>query len=279
VISVPFFLDGTAGALFAVHHRPDDGVPQRGHVLVVPPFNEEMNRCRSMLTLLAHALSDLGMGMLVLDLFGTGDSHGDYVDARWSHWLADLDTGRRWLEAQPGGCRALLGVRLGAILAAQWLSAVNDPRIALALWQPVTDGKTHLTQFMRVRIAAHMDRSDLPKETTTSMRAQLAAGQPVEIAGYELHPELTQAIDGAALGAHALPAGTRLLWLEHVAAAGDEISPASRQLLANWPGPGMDTHVRTFEGPAFWQVHERLVAPQAVERTCAWFQQLSEASR
>jgi exosortase A-associated hydrolase 2 len=275
VISTPLFIDGPNGRLFAVHHQPRDTAALRGHVLVVPPFNEEMNRCRSMLTLQARALAGIGLGLLVLDLTGTGDSHGGHVDARWSRWMADLAAGLRWLDTQPGGCRALLGIRLGALLAAQFAAGVGT--MALALWQPVIDGKSHLTQFFRVRIAAQMDRSDLPKETTASMRAQLAAGHSVEVAGYELHPELAQAIDAASLAAHRPAAGSALLWLENVPEAEATVAPASQQLLARWPGADVAITVGTFTGPAFWQVHERMVAPQAIAHTTAWFRERMEA--
>ena len=72
----PFFLEVSGRRLFAVHHPPVDGRRVLGHVLCVPPFNEEMNRCRSMITLQARALALLGIGTLLLDLHGTGDSAG-----------------------------------------------------------------------------------------------------------------------------------------------------------------------------------------------------------
>src|SRR2546426_10091814 len=86
----PFFLNAPSGRLLAVHHRPAELSSIRGHLLCILPFNEEMNRCRSMITLQAKAFSLLGIGTLVLDLHGTGDSEGNYVDARWEIWLEDI---------------------------------------------------------------------------------------------------------------------------------------------------------------------------------------------
>lgn len=279
MITQPFFLDTPAGALFAVHHAPAPATPVRGHVLCALPFNEEMNRCRSMVTRQASAWAALGFGTLVLDPLGTGDSAGEFVDARWPAWLAGLDAGHRWLADQPGGCRALWGIRLGAILAAEWHARRADADIALLLWQAVADGKTHLTQFFRVRIAAQIDRPDLPKETTASMREQLAAGTPVEVAGYELHPELTQAIDGAQLDRHRLAEGTRVLWLENAPAEKPEPTPGTQALLARWPGAGVHCDVRTFDGPAFWQVHERMLAPEAVACSAEWLRDWADGHR
>lgn len=266
----PFFLESPQGPLFAVLHRPADGRPWHGNVLCCMPFNEEMNRCRTMTTGLAQQLVPAGWGVLVVDLLGTGDSAGEYRDARWERWLENLALARDWLQRRPGGCQALLGIRLGAILAAELHARMADAGVRLMLWQPVVDGKTHLTQFMRVRIAANMDRADLPRETTATMREQWARGEDVEIAGYALHPELAAAIDRAQLAAHALPAGTPLLWLEHAADAESTLSPATQRLLAQWPGAAVSPTVQQFSGPAFWQVHERVEAPQAVEATARW---------
>jgi exosortase A-associated hydrolase 2 len=266
----PFFLDSPQGPLFAVLHRPADGRPWHGNVLCCMPFNEEMNRCRAMATALAQQLAPAGWGVMVIDLLGTGDSAGDYSDARWALWLDNLRLARDWLQQRPGGCQALLGIRLGAVLAAELHAQAGDAGVRLVLWQPVIDGKTHLTQFMRVRIAANMDRADLPRETTSTMRQQWALGELVEIAGYALHPELAQAIDTAQLATHGLPAGARLLWLEHAAEADAPLLPATQRLLEQWPGPDVHRTVQQFGGPAFWQVHERVEAPQAVEATARW---------
>lgn len=278
MISEPFFLDTPVGRLFAVHHRPAETGRTRGHVLCALPFNEEMNRCRSMITLQARALSEIGFGTLVLDLIGTGDSELEFVDARWALWLDNLASGKAWLDAQAGGCRAIWGIRLGALLAANLHASTKDAKLALMLWQPVIDGKSHLTQFFRVRIAANMDRADVQKETTASMRATLAGGKSVEVAGYEIHPAMAAAIDSARLDHHAPPAGSHVLWLENANADQAGLSLASQKLLGSWPGSGVDVDSKVFAGPAFWQVHERVVAPAAISTTTSWLQDWANAA-
>jgi exosortase A-associated hydrolase 2 len=268
----PFFISSAQGALFAVHHRPRLDAAIKGHLLMVPAFNEEMNRCRSMVTQQALAFARQGWGTLVIDLHGTGDSAGEFADARWAIWLDNLQAAWAWLQGQPGSQRVVWGLRLGCILAAQFQARQASAGVGLLLWQPVLDGKTHLTQFMRVKIAAQMDRPDLPKASTADMRAQLAAGATVEIAGYELHPELCAALDGARLADQALPVGTPMLWLENAPADATGPSPATQQLLARWPGPGTSPQLETFTGPAFWQVHERVLAPAAIEASTRWLQ-------
>jgi exosortase A-associated hydrolase 2 len=264
---IPFFLDTPGGRIFAVHHTPEGA---RGHVLCVPSFNEEMNRCRSMVTLQARAFAEAGFGTLVIDPFGTGDSDGDYVDARWDAWLANIGAAFAWLEER-GGCRALLGIRSGVLLAAEWLSTqAPASRPALLAWQPVTDGKQYFTQFLRMRIAANMDRTDLPKESTSLMREQLAQGSPVEVAGYEIHPELASALDARKLADFAPPADTPIMWLEQNTPTSNVPGPASAKALAAWQAKGITADVKGFDGQAFWQLHERALAPEAIAITTAW---------
>lgn len=272
--SLPLFLDTPDGRLFAVHHRPD--APARGQVLCVLPFNEEMNRSRSMVTQMAQGFAELGLGTLVLDLLGTGDSEGDFGDARWDLWQRNLQAGLSWLQAQDGGCRWIWGIRLGALMAAELQAAQGRADLGLLLWQPVLDGKTHLTQFLRVRMASLLDRADQPKETTASMRAQLAAGESVEVAGYLLHPELCAALDAAKLESHRPAAGSRVLWLEQGNGEPPAMALPSQTLLARWPGEAVRCDARLFSGPAFWQLHERTLTPDAIAQTIGWLKEQTD---
>ncbi len=267
----PFYLDSPQGALFCAYHRPAPEAACRGQVLVVAPFNEEMNRCRSMVTLQAQALAAEGVGTLVVDLFGTGDSAGEFRDARWDLWLSNLEQALDWLDRQAGTWRALLGIRLGALAGAEFIArAGRTTGLDLIAWQPVVEGRTHFTQFLRIRLAAQMDRPDLSRESTASLREALASGRNIEVGGYEVSPALAAAIEGAALSRTALPPATSVLWLEQAPPGSDSVPPASRKQIDAWAAAGVRVDARLFEGPAFWQMHERVTAPQAIEKTSAW---------
>ena len=266
------FLDAPSGRVFAVHHGPAVDSPVRGHVLFVPPFNEEMNRSRSMMTLQAKALAQMGYGSLVVDLHGTGDSAGEFSDARWALWQSDILAAHQWLAQQPGGCFALLGIRLGAILAAQVFDRLIPAATALVLWQPVLEGKVHLTQFLRVRMAAQLDRPHLPKETTASMRDQLSKGTSLEVAGYEIHPELARDIDALHMVDHAPASQARVLWMESAGGDGTNLTPSSKKVATAWVDRGVAVDTAVFSGPAFWQVHERVITTSVIALTCAWLE-------
>lgn len=264
----PFFLASLAGRLFAVYHAPKEEVGLRGNILIVPPFNEEMNRCRSMVTLLAQEYSRIGIGTLVLDLYGTGESDGAYGDARWAIWLDNIRQAVDWLQAKPGGCLALHGIRLGVPLALE-ATASNADVPAVIAWQPVVDGKMYFTQFLRIRLAANMDRLDIPKETTGGMRTQLAGGQSVEVAGYEIHPELAAAIEGINLKGFKPARKMDIFWLEK--SVGEELvlPENSSALIEGWRQAGGRVEGQVFDGPAFWALHDRFLAPDLLTKTVA----------
>ena len=267
---LPFFLDGSRGRCFAIYHGPPADVKTRATVLCVPPFNEEMNRCRSMFTLLARSLASCGIGTLVIDLHGTGESEGHHVDARWETWKSDIKQAMDWLDRREGACHALIGVRLGVPLAADVLRQSADQSVALVAWQPVSDGKSYFTQFLRIRIAANMERTDIPKETAADMRKQLASGHPVEVAGYAVHPELAAAIEGCRLSALTPATGGGVGWFERKSGTEEGLAPASQAVVDGWRSEGRRVDVHHFEGPAFWAVHDRAVAPDLIRRTTDW---------
>src|SRR5262245_40307096 len=107
------FLDAPHGRTFCMRH-PAAGARA---ALYIAPFAEEMNRSRRMATLLATALAARGVGFLAPDLYGTGESDGDFADARWDRWLDDVDATID--AARAGGAEriTLVGLRLGALLA------------------------------------------------------------------------------------------------------------------------------------------------------------------
>ena len=95
-----FFLDTPDGPRFCMFHAPVGAC--RGALVYVHPFAEEMNRSRRMAALGARALAAQGIGVLLLDLHGCGDSADDFGDATWDGWLRDIAAARAWLEQRLG---------------------------------------------------------------------------------------------------------------------------------------------------------------------------------
>ncbi len=262
----PFFLDHDGIDLFAIYHPPHPGRAPRGNVLFIPPFAEEMNRTRRMAALQARALADAGAGFLMLDLYGTGDSEGQFGHARWRGWRDDIACAVDWLETRNRGPVALLGARAGALLAAETARVMPERIAQLVLWQPVTAGKSALTQFLRVRVAAAMTAGG-DAETTKSLRERLYGGEAIEVAGYEISPELARAMDTAVLAEPAPPAHLRIDWLEVASEPGDPVTPGARRVIDAWGAEGCDVTAETVAGEPFWSIQETTTAPALIERT------------
>ena len=267
----PFFLEGGPGPLFCLLFAPAPEKTPRGAFLYLPPFAEEANRSRRMAVLQARRLAARDWAVLLLDPFGTGDSAGEFCEARWDLWLADAARAADWLAAcWPDRRTILWGLRLGALLAAD-LAAREAGRFSrLLFWQPVLRGDRFMAQFLRLRTAAAMATGE--KESGEALRARLAAGEILEVAGYELAPDLVAAIEELRLeGLLPRLGGCTIDWLE-LAAAGSEptLAPASRRLLdAQRAGGSPRLTCEAVAGEPFWTIQEITLAPELLNATDA----------
>lgn len=261
----PFFLEGARGRLFALHVSAPE---PRGHVVYLPPFCEEMNRCRHLAAAQARRLAAAGLSCLVLDPFGTGDSEGELCDASWAGWRDDALAAVRWCRAQHDLPVTLWGLRLGGMLALDLASLLPGEFERLLLWQPVTNGRTYLTQVLRARIA-YLAGAGLPPETTGEIRERLAAGHTVEVAGYVLGDELAADIDRLAVDDLAGPSGLPIDWLHQVARPTEAPPPAVQKVVDLLATRGNTVSVSLFEAPQFWQLSERADAAGLLDATDA----------
>jgi exosortase A-associated hydrolase 1/exosortase A-associated hydrolase 2 len=268
-----FRLEGSRGALLALYYTPTGTPHPAGDVLVVPAFAEEMNRCRAMVALQARALARIGIGTLVLDPFGTGDSDGEFSEATWSTWRDDLQRGVRWLREKGGGCRTLWGIRLGALMAAD-LAAEDRGLDRLLFWQPALEGKQHFTQFLRIRIAAELERSGGIK-STEDLRKLAAGGEIIEVSGYRLNGDLARELDALRLPEAARLRHASVIWCEVVPAPDSNVPRGNLKIMEAWQAAGIEVQFERVVGPAFWQVHEREVATDLI---VAGTQRMSVAS-
>ena len=274
----PFFHRTREGDRFCYFHPPygsvdgDDARPVRGSILAVHAFAEEMNKTRAAVADGARALADAGYAVLQIDLAGCGDSAGDFEDATWSRWLADLGDAWQWLVRNASGPRWLWGTRLGALLADDFAGVCSPPVDGLLLWQPVVNGAQHFGQFLRLktvngllRDASHAAGPDgaVARVAQPSPRAELASGASIEVAGYRLTPSLADAMENARLGAREGDADhddarvpARVRWFEVSSQASAAVSPVAARVADRWRHSGSDVMVRTVVGNAFWQTLE-----------------------
>lgn len=254
----PFFLNAGEAARFCLYHAA--ALPCRGSWLYVHPFAEELNKSRRMAALQAHALAQSGFAVLQLDLYGCGDSAGDFGDTSWQAWLDDLHLACAWLASETGSAPGLWGLRLGASLAVDYArsAALQPPR--LLLWQPVCQGTQHLRQFLRLKVAGDaLERN--AGNGAVIMRQSLLDGAALEIAGYRLSPALAQAIDALDLGRLAPHMPTH--WIE----VGAQCPPAAQHVADTWRAAGTPLEFGLASCPPFWATQEIAECPSLLSLT------------
>ncbi len=263
---VPFFLETRSGSLFAQHWSPQ-GVAMRHAILHVPAFGEEMNKSRRMVALQAKALAEQGYAVLVMDLFGSGDSNGDFGEATWEMWLQNIFDSISWLKQQGAESIILWGLRLGALLAMDFCHKNPGLVDRLLLWQPVLNGDVFITQFLRLRVAAAMMNSALPQEKTSDLKKQLLDGQSLEVAGYALHPDLIRPLIDLKIDGLALQSLIEVVIFEVV--AGEEMEPTivNQQFLLKLQGLGINASLDSVLGDCFWASQEIATVPNLIELT------------
>jgi exosortase A-associated hydrolase 2 len=263
----PFFFDANPGTRFSLYHAPAPQVAPRGAILYVHPFAEELNLTRRMASLQARRFAAMGYAVLQLDLFGCGDSCGDFNAARWELWKRDLATARGWLAERSAGPMQLWGLRLGALLALDFAAA--SPVDGLILWQPFLHGRTCINQFLRQALTTDPDGA----RTTAALRAELLARGMLEVNGYQLAAPLAQAIDACDAAALVLPA-CPVHWFALGTPAPARLAASAARLAACWAGAGTTVHFHALDALPFW-TGERAECPALLEATSAALAQVA----
>ena len=262
-----FFLPVQRGQRFCVRYTPAGAAGSRGTILYVHPFAEEMNKSRRMAALQSRAFAEAGWTVLQMDLFGCGDSEGDFGEADWQQWLADVLDAAAWLRGQTGHVPSLWGLRAGCLIACQ-AAMTMEPAPDLLLWQPAASGKQSLQQFLRLKVASQiLGESSSDRIGTQQLREQLVQGEAIEIAGYTLSPTLALGLEAAEL---TLTVDTsRVAWLEVAPSTPPELSPFACTRIQAWQAVGHRVDARAVGGAAFWQTQEITECPELIDATLA----------
>lgn len=263
----PEFLQGPSGRLFSMTFLPPRDRLTNSWVLHIPAFAEEMNKSRHMISWQARQLALQGYRVLVADLFGTGDSEGDFSDADWLCWKKDVRFLLQRIEHLGATHITLWGVRVGALLAVDIAKTYPGLISRLLLWQPVISGNQALTQFLRLRLAAGMMAGS--GENMAELKQNLSAGKSLEVAGYGLSPALYEQLSTISMSK--VPVDTvgkvSVNWLEVVAAPDKSLNLQSKKLLSTWQEAGCAVQAETIVGEPFWTTQELATAPQLITRS------------
>ena len=252
------FLPATAGHLYLGCYGELSG---RRVWLYLPPFAEEMNLSRAIVSRQARAFVERGDAVVCLDYFGTGDSEGEFEQASVSRWLQDVSDCVAWLRTQGVASVNLWGLRLGGLLALRFIA--DNPEVAirqLLLWKPVLDGKLLMGQFFRLKQVSESMKGGAKVNWIERVRQ----GETVEVAGYPMSPALLGSIEPIKLAALSFQSFPQTHW---VAVGSDNISPAIAKVMPLWEDAKLN--VQPCAGSNFWQNPDCYQAPELLQQTLA----------
>lgn len=219
-------------------------------VVFVPAFAEEMNKSRHVVAQTARRLAAMGVGVLLIDLMGCGDSSAAFDEATWDDWRGDIRLALEFMHKRGHGPMALWGMRLGAMLAAQCAVDMPEAVARCLFWQPVAQGDAHLSQFLRLRLANAMLSGAKGGETGKGLRALLAAGECLEIAGYQLSPSMATTLERLELESIRPPCPVH--WIEVIPDEHRLLPPAAARVIEAWKKFGTPVTLTPLVADPFW---------------------------
>lgn len=238
----PAFIKGAKAALFTLSRGPEGS---KRAVLFIPPFAEEMNRCRRLIYATTTTLGEIGYQSLYFDFFGTGDSDGDFAEAAWEDWISDTAQMYRHLEANGATDIIIVALRLGALIASQAIKSYKlSPKHTIFI-APQLSGQKVIRQQLRARLAGEQfiaGQYGGKPPTLGDLQKQMKDDGFIDISGYRLAYPLIQAIENA----HA-PSLEHLRGsvIEAVTSLHQENSPAKTSIYNGW-------QLHEVEAPPVW---------------------------
>ncbi len=188
---------GPNDALYGIAGGP---AAARRAVLVVSPPGVDAVRARRVLFRLVRALAHAGLGALLVDPRGSGESALAFEETSLPTHVADIRDGLHELARRfPEAHQRLIAIRYGAVPA---LAAAQPPAAdALLLVDPCLDVRAALRQDLRGEIAKRMRRgasaSEGEGEDRDALVAQLDAGKSIVLDGERFPQALWRGLNGS----------------------------------------------------------------------------------
>jgi pimeloyl-ACP methyl ester carboxylesterase len=169
----PFFFPARDGApLFATWRGAS--TPRTGAApcwVICAPFGEEEKSAHRTLVELCEALRARGASTLCFAYRGTGDSGGEFSQSTLAAWREDILAACEEARRRSGSTPGLIGLRLGASLAAQVAREAGVSQLILI--EPVLVGRSFLMQLgARKKLRAMMT----DEEKTLNVESARCAG-------------------------------------------------------------------------------------------------------
>lgn len=231
------------------------------------PFLEEKVFAQPVYRHFARTLAARGHWVLRFDYEGDGDSEGELDDLDLAAWVDDVED---MAEAarRNFGVRALrlFGLRLGGAIAVSAASRVGARSVHT--WHPVARGGAYFLECLRYNLTTQLATYRRIVRDRSHLLAQLEAGEPVNILGYQVGPALAASVRRLDLVEAAQVAGCRVDVLAFARSGASDPTGAWREL-QQLPNVGFRAHAvsQFWHEPRFYDAAQ----PELVETSLAMF--------
>lgn len=155
-------------------------------VVLAGPDGEERTWSQRLMVNLARFLARRGHPVLRFDFRGQGESDGAYEDTDATTRVEDLARVVALFEAHHGARAALVGVRVGANVAAAFRAGSADAARPLVAVEPIPAVGPWLDQVLRKNLTHQYLVHKKLMYTREQLVEQIRAGQPVSCSGFLL---------------------------------------------------------------------------------------------
>ena len=236
-----------------------DTTPQRCWI-ICPPFAEEEKSAHRTLVELADSLVAKGDAVLFFAYRGTGDSEGEFAEASLTSWCEDILNAYELARSRfPQSAPGLIGLRLGASLAAQVGEQVAIPNLILI--EPVLRGRSFLMQLgarKKLRAMITDDEAGNPKDQSSKPKNQSPEIEDMD--GWPLGPAMREELRVLDISAHPPKIGGEVLVLQ--VSPREQVSPPLEQFARSL---NAQAKVAAVVMPPFWNRLDHLDSQPLIE--------------
>ena len=232
--------------LFGFRHTPM-GEPTSGVLICSSLFAEFRKNYRREVEL-GRSLAGIGFAVQRFHYRGTGNSDGRASAVTLDTLAEDaLSAGARLTAATGAPIRAVVGTRLGALVAA---SVADQLRLeGIVLWEPVTDAATYFRDAFRAHRVSQMREQGRSPISRLAPTEELASRGQVEVLGYTIHRPLYESMLAAVGDRDAADPPRRVLLVQ--------VSPKARPVaslahIERWRELGSTVDMHNLEGEEPW---------------------------
>jgi uncharacterized protein len=234
-----FYFGTGVRRLFGIY-EPSRRVRSRSRAaLLCYPWGAEYLHAHRSMRQLASLLADAGIDSLRFDYYATGDSAGDDAEGDLAGWRQDILTAAEELTSLAGATRmTLVGLRLGATLAAQASADLAKTIDGLVVWDPIAAGPAYIEELYAICRAQ-------PIAIKEPLARPASLGGGYEILGFPLTGRIKGELEGLSLAAIARDIPCPV----HAVMSGSE---SSCELVRTALTPVSSLTIQRIESPPIW---------------------------